>query len=111
MASARRPARFGPYHRRTYVDPSENEKVSASGQLWGKRRGNTYAGLRPAVKAWNGPLPANVVGIEFYTNVAPDPGQVPDWPQWSEGRAGVVILEPHELVAISVIVTKRQDPE
>ena len=85
--------------------------MSRSGQLWGRRRGNTYAGLRPAVKAWDGPLPADVIGIEFYTDAAPDPGQAPDWPQWSEGRPGVVVIERHELVAISVIVTKRHDPE
>ena len=111
MASPRRPAQYGPYHRRTYVDPAENEKVSASGLVWGRRRGNIYAGLRPAVKAWNGSLPPNVVGIEFYTNVEPDSGRAPDWPQWSEGRPGVIVLEVHELVAIPVIVTKRQDPE
>ena len=63
------------------------------------------------MKAWNGPLPPGIVGIEFFTNVEPDPDQVPDWPQWSEGRQGVIVLEKHELVAISVIVTKRQDPE
>ena len=110
MAVSHRPARFGPFHRRTYIDPSENEKVSASGQLWGRRRGNTYAGLKPAAKAWTGPLPEEAVGFEFFTDVEPDPGQAPAWPQWSEGRPGVIVIEPHELVAISVIVTKRQDP-
>jgi hypothetical protein len=63
------------------------------------------------VKAWNGPLPDGVVGFEFYTNVEPDPGRVPEWPQWSEGRPNVIVLEKGELVAISVIVTKRHDDE
>ena len=62
------------------------------------------------MKAWDGPLPEDIVGYEFFTNVAPDPGQAPGWPQWSEGRPGVIVLEPGELVAISVILTKRQDP-
>ena len=109
MSASRRPARFGPFHRRTYIDPSENEKVFISGQVWGRRRGNIYAGLKPAVKAWAGPLPEEVVGFEFFTEIEPDPGQAPAWPQWSEGRPGVIVLEQEELVAISVIVTKRQD--
>jgi len=51
------------------------------------------------------------VGFEFYTDVEPDAGRSPEWPQWSEGRPGVRVIERDELVAISVIVTKRQDPE
>ena len=111
MDKPRRPARFGPFHRRTHTDPSENEKVAASGTIRGRPRGNIYAGLFPAVKAWNGPLPEGVVGYEFYTDIEPDRGRVPDWPQWSEGEPGVTVLEKGELVAISVIVAKRQDPE
>jgi hypothetical protein len=63
------------------------------------------------VKAWDGPLPAGIVGFEFYTNVEPDPGRPPGWPQWSEGRADVLVLDEKELVAIPVIVSRRQDPE
>jgi hypothetical protein len=110
-ASDRRPARFCPFHRQTNRDPSENEKVAFSGEVWGKPRGNIYDGLFPAVKAWTGPLPEGVVGYEFYTHVEPDAGRSPAWPQWSEGRAGVRVIERGELVAISVIVTKRQGPE
>jgi hypothetical protein len=106
------PARFGPFHRRTTSkDRAENEKVATSGVLWGRRSGNIYGGLKPAVKAWRGNLPEGVVGFEFYTDVEPDPGRAPDWPQWSEGRDGVIVLSEDELVAISVIVTRRQDPE
>jgi len=107
--SSKRPARFGPFHRRTHIDPKENAKVATSKQVWGRRAGNVYAGLRPAVKAWNGPLPEGIVGFEFYTDVEPDPGHAPDWPKWTEGRAGVLAVEGGEAVAISVIVTKRQD--
>jgi hypothetical protein len=67
--------------------------------------------LVPAVKAWEGPLPDGVVGFEFYTDVEPDPNLRPGWPQWSEGRPGVRVLEERELVAISVIVSRRRDPE
>lgn len=56
-------------------------------------------------------MPDDIVGFEFYTDVEPDRGGVPDWPQWSEGEPGVTVLEAGELVAISVIVTRRHDPE
>jgi hypothetical protein len=108
---SRRPARFGPFHRRTHRDPSENQKVSDSGSVWGRPRGNFFAGFYATVKAWNGPLPEDVIGFEFYTDIPPDPGSVPGWPQWSEGQDGVTVIEPGALVAISVIVTRRQDPE
>jgi hypothetical protein len=104
------PARFGPFHRRTASDPSENEKVAASGVIWGSRARNVYAGLGPAVKAWQGPLPDGVIGYEFFTNAEPDPGRAPGSPQWSEGRPHVATLERNELVSINVIVTKRHDP-
>lgn len=93
------------------MDPTENEKVASSGQVWGRRRQNIYAGYVPAVKAWAGPLPDGIVGFEFFTDVPPDPGQAPAWPQWREGRSGVIVLEPGELVAIPVILTKRHDPQ
>jgi hypothetical protein len=89
----------------------EIEKVASTGELRGRRRGNVYAGLIPAVKAWAGALPAGVIGFEFYTDVEPDPDGAPDWPQWSQGRPGVRILERNELVTTDVIVSRRQDPE
>jgi hypothetical protein len=111
MPTRRRPARYGPFHRQCQTNPDEIEKVVASGQLRGRPRGNIYAGLIPAVKAWAGPLPSGVVGYEFYTAIEPDPTSAPHWPEWSEGRPGVQILEVGALVAIDVIVSKRQDPE
>ena len=103
------PARFGPFHRRSDPDPHENELISTSDQVWGRPRRNYFAGLVPTVKAWEGSLPEHIVGIEFYTDVEPDPWSVPGWPEWSQGRPGVIILERDELVAIPVVVTKRRD--
>lgn len=85
--------------------------MAESGEVWGRPRGNVYAGLFPAVKAWSGPLPERMVGFEFFTDVEPDPGSAPGWPLWREGQPGVRVVEKGELVVISVIVTKRQDPE
>jgi hypothetical protein len=79
--------------------------------IWGKPRGNFFAGVVPCVKAWEGPLPAGFVGVEFFTDVEPDPWSPPKSPEWSEGRPGVIVLERKELVAIPVIVTMRHDGE
>ena len=106
-----RPARFGPFHRRSQHNPSENEQIAASSRIWGRPRGGYFAGLFACVKAWDGPLPDGVVGIEFYTNVEPDRSSPPGWPEWTEGRPGVITLETGELVAIEVVVTMRRDAE
>jgi hypothetical protein len=99
----------GPFHRhQTAENPEENEQISTSGQIWGKPRGQ-YAGDIASVKAWNGSIPPNVVGIEFFTDVQPEPERPPQWPEWLEGRPGVITLEKNQLVAIPVIVTRRQD--
>ena len=106
-----RPARFGPFHRRSHHNPSENELIVRSAQVWGRPRGNYFAGVIPCVKAWDGPLPEGYVGIEFYTDIEPDPWSVPGWPEWNQGRPGVITLERNELVAIPVVVTMRHDAE
>jgi len=108
---AARPGRYGPYHRRSWSHPEENEAICSTNELRGRRRQNFFAGLIPAVKAWEGALPDGVIGVEFYTDVAPDPWSVPGWPEWSQGRPGVVILDRDELVAIPIIVTIRRDAE
>ena len=110
-ASRRRPAKFGPYHRISSWCPEEIEKICASNEIRGRPRGNFYAGVVPAVKAYAGELPDGIVGVEFFTDVQPDPDGVPASPEWSEGRPGVRVLERNELVAIDVIVTKRHDSE
>ena len=51
----------------------------------GTAAADVYAGMIPAVKAWDGPLPKHVIGVEFYTD------------------------ESGELVAISGVVTMRQE--
>lgn len=36
----------------------------------GKATRNYFAGLFPRVKAWDGSLPPDIVGVEFYTDIA-----------------------------------------
>jgi hypothetical protein len=105
------PARFGPFHRRSESKPEENDLICSTSQVWGRPRRNFYAGLVPAVKAWEGELPDGAIGVEFYTDIAPDPWSTPGWPEWSQGRPGVIILAKDELVGIGVVVTIRRDAE
>jgi RHS repeat-associated protein len=57
-----------------------------TGEIWGRApRGSDI----PKVQAYRGPLPEGRRGIEFITDVAPDPGGVPFLPTWSGPRAGV----------------------
>src|SRR5256885_16307043 len=109
--STRQPAQFGPFHRRCEAKPEEVGQVLACGYLWGRPRRNFFAGLIPAVKAWEGPLPKDAIGIEFYTDVRPDPWSVPGWPEWTEGQPGVIILESRELAAIPIVVTIAREVE
>ncbi|MGZ5440970.1 MAG: hypothetical protein ACXW5H_07765 [Thermoanaerobaculia bacterium] len=73
------------------------ELVCDSSQLWGRPRGNYFAGINPCVKAWSGSLPEGIEGFEFYTDVEPDPWSARGWPEWSRGRPGVIVLERNEL--------------
>lgn len=111
MSGEGQPARYGPFHRRSFGNRNENEKICSSGEVWGRPRGNFYAGLFPAVKAWSGALPDGVVGVEFYTDVPPDPWSPPGWPEWTEGMPGVKTIDRMELVSIPVVVTLRRDME
>jgi hypothetical protein len=110
-SSTSKPPRFGPFHRRCEPQPDEVEKIRVSSQLWGRPRRNFFAGLIPAVKAWDGPLPHDAIGVEFYTDVPPDPWSIPGWPEWTEGQPGVIVLDPGELVAIPVVVTMSRKAE
>lgn len=77
-----RPRRFGPFYRKqsptqTPDDAANQEK---SGEIWGR---GPAAGLAPQVQAYVGPLPRGIAGIEFYTDLPPDPGGPPRRVSWS----------------------------
>ena len=105
-----RPARFGPFHRRCEAHPEEVNKVRASGEVWGRPRRNFFAGLIPAVKAWEGPLPMDAVGIEFYTDVAPDPWSVPGWPEWTEGQNASSFASPGSWSRFRLLLPWSENP-
>lgn len=83
--------------------------MELSGLIGGRAARNVYAGDRAAVKAFEGPLPESASGIEFWTDVRPDPGGPPGRASWSAGRNGVRELESGHLVVIPAKITKRRD--
>lgn len=46
----------------------------------------------PRVRAYEGALPAAALGVEFDTDIEPDPGCPPGQPQWTGGRPGVQLV-------------------
>jgi RHS repeat-associated protein len=82
------PANLRTYHR--LESPSQPPEVARqqveSGEVWGRPpRGSDI----PKVQAYDGPLPAGRRGIEFTTDVPPDPRGIPGQPTWAGPRPGV----------------------
>ncbi|MFY9253692.1 MAG: polymorphic toxin-type HINT domain-containing protein [Fuerstiella sp.] len=61
---------YGPFYHSTTDDVIA--KIKESEELWGKAPRNYFGSNFPKAKAWDGPLPAGVNGVEFYTAVKPD---------------------------------------
>ena len=101
MAGGERAARV--YHRleSPTQTPADAARQEASGEIWGRA---PRGGTTPKVKAYPGPLPPGTRGIEFTTDVPPDPGSAPKRPDWSGPRPGVVIEG--DFAKIKVVVTK-----
>lgn len=60
-----------------------------SREIWGKAAQNVYQSDIPKVKAYVGKLPQGKAGIEFITDVPPDPNTPPYLATWSGDRPGV----------------------
>ena len=60
----------------------------ATGEIWGTV---PRYGDRPSVKAYPGRLPKGARGIEFTTEVSPDPTDHPRIVTWSGPRTGVFV--------------------
>lgn len=81
------------------VDDARRQE--ASGEMWGRY---PSLGFTPMVEMYRGPLPAGKRGVEFTTDVSPDPGGVPSRPRWSGPRPGVDVDD--AFAKIGVTVTK-----
>ena len=58
-------------------------------EIWGQAAQNVYQSDIPKVKAYVGKIPPGKVGIEFTTDVLPDPNTPPHLATWSGNRPGV----------------------
>lgn len=81
----------GIYHR--YQTPTQSERdiqmQIESLEIWGKAAHNVYQSDIPKVKAYVGKIPQGKAGIEFTTDVPPDPNTPPHLATWSDNRPGV----------------------
>ena len=80
------------YHR--YKTPTQTdediEMQIKSLEIWGKPAQNVYQSDIPKVKAYVGKIPRGKAGIEFITDIPPDPNTPPHLAIWSGNREGVV---------------------
>lgn len=97
--------KYGPYHRRASRTQSldTTQKNIDSGELWG---GPGRHSDMPMVQAHTGPLPEDYEGFEFYTDVAPNPNDVPWRGNWSHNRPGVMMRENGDYAAIPIVITR-----
>jgi hypothetical protein len=95
---------FGPFHRLT-VSHDEVRNILQTGEIWGATPRNIFQSDIPKVKAYEGPLPAGAVGIEFETEVPPDNGHVPGKPTWSATpeRPGVMCDGDYAKIKVHVL--------
>jgi hypothetical protein len=80
------------YHRKKTHDGQTVETARMqieSQEIWGGCPHNYFQSDIPKVKAFPGELPANCEGIEFETDIEPDPGSPPGVVYWSGDRIGV----------------------
>lgn len=83
-----------------------------SGEIWGRRNAHTYQAIRPSVDAYIGSLPDGAEGIEFQTEIEPDPGSPPGRARWTGPRDGVVVDgEWAKIRATIVRTTQLEEPK
>ena len=74
-----------------------------SREIWGKATQNFYQSDIPKVKAYVGNIPPEKFGIEFTTDVPPDPNTPPHLAYWSGDRDGVRTEEGYAKLRILTI--------
>lgn len=67
---------------------------------------NTSQSDIPKAKAFDGPLPEGLEGVEFVTDVEPDGGCIPGKPCWSGPRPGVTVAEDRAKLKIFSIIIR-----
>ncbi|MDV2997446.1 MAG: hypothetical protein N4J56_007151 [Chroococcidiopsis sp. SAG 2025] len=100
------------YHR--IESPTQTPEIAkyqeASQEIWGRpARGSNI----PKVKAYVGKLPANARGIEFTTDIEPDPSTPPGYAYWSISQSGVEVRvneNGEELAILRVLSVENRQP-
>lgn len=72
-----------------------------TGEIWGRP---VRGGQKPAVRAYSGPLLPGQRGIEFATDILPDPQGAPHRPEWRGPRPGV--REENGFAKLTVTITR-----
>jgi hypothetical protein len=94
------------YHRIESPTQTSEDAIQqeSSQEIWGKpARGSEM----PKVKAYCGPLPTQQRGIEFTTDIDPDPGMPPGFAFWSGPREGVAVKEGFAILRVNALVNRQ----
>jgi hypothetical protein len=93
------------YHRLLKGGEDWNEYCK-QGKLCGGPPRGIYRSDIPKAKAYAGSLPIGQKGVEFTTDVTPDPYGHPCQPTWSGNRPGVVTDTYKEIACVRITCTK-----
>jgi|SRR4051812_7121544 hypothetical protein len=94
------------YHR--VQSPSQPPSVAAlqeqTGEIWGSFNRDMMGGRSPfpSVDAYTGRLPEGKKGIEFTTDVPPDPNTPPRLARWTGPRDGVIIEGDYAKIRVTI---------
>lgn len=100
------------YHRKQ--SPTQTPETARlqeeSGEIWGTYNRDLGGGrtVFPSVDAFVGPLAAGEAGIEFITDVPPDPHTRPKFARWTGPREGVRIEGDWAKIRVVVIRNAQQ---
>ncbi len=92
--------KHGPFSRIENAEAAS--QIEASGSLWGEPMRNNFVSDIPRVKAYDRRLRDGELGIEFYTDVAPDTGSPPGRAYWSGPRDGVAVENGKAIICCTV---------
>jgi RHS repeat-associated protein len=108
-AASSDPKSYAIYHREKSTSQTDTDSLmqTISQEIWG---GEGLYNFSPTVRAFVGPLPKGVPGIEFMTNIKPSditPGaQGGTWALWRQGSPGVQSRLGGDYASIKVILYK-----
>jgi hypothetical protein len=112
---SRIPGAAAVYHR--LASPSQPDDVAAlqeaTGEIWGSYNRDMMGGRAPfpSVDAYVGPLPPGARGIEFTTDLPPNPHLPPYRARWTGPREGVIIEGDYAKIRVTVTKNSQRGGE